>query len=57
MNDLAKIAYEAYRESCGGRSIRGEALPEWEDQTPEIRSHWDAAAQAVLRATMPEGEQ
>ena len=42
-----QIAYEAYVESCGGLSVRGEPLPSWADQYPGIRTHWDAAAQAV----------
>jgi hypothetical protein len=55
MEDLARIAYEAYLISCGGRSAwDGGQLPTWEEQSPEIRAHWDAAAQGVLRATMPE---
>lgn len=52
MEDFAKIAYEAYVKSCGGKSVRGDALPSWEEQKPEIRAHWDAAAQAVLAASM-----
>ncbi len=42
-----QVAYEGYLIDCGGKSIRGETLPSWSDQLPEIRAHWDAAAQAV----------
>lgn len=52
MEDMAKVAYEAYVQSCGGVSVKGDPLPTWEDQRPEIRQHWDAAAQAVLAAAM-----
>jgi hypothetical protein len=45
--ELGKIAYEAYLVSCGGKSIRGEELPTWDDQAPEIREHWTAAGNAV----------
>lgn len=40
-------AYEAYHDHCGGTSVRGEALPGWDDQADEIRHHWEAAAAAV----------
>lgn len=45
-----RVAYEAYVESCGGRSIHNEVLPAWEDQQPEIRRHWEQAAAATIRA-------
>ena len=44
-----QIAYEAYVQSCGGKSIRGEDLPAWDAQAPVIREHWDAAGLAVVR--------
>ncbi len=45
---LGQAAYEAYVESCGGKSIRGEPLPSWDGQLPAIREHWEAAAEGVL---------
>jgi hypothetical protein len=45
-----RVAYEAYVEHCGGKSVRGEDLPSWEDQAPEIRAHWEQAAARVIRA-------
>jgi len=45
--DLGQVAYEGYRVSCDGKSIRGEELPSWDGQAPEIREHWRAAADAV----------
>lgn len=44
---FGQSAYEAYAEHCGGKSINGEDLPAWADQSPEIRGHWEAAAEAV----------
>jgi hypothetical protein len=41
-----QVAYEAYVKSCGGKSIRGEDLPSWQDQAPAIRAHWEAAGRA-----------
>lgn len=46
--DLGRVAYEAYRESCGGLSVHGEKLPDWPGQGPGIREHWRAAADAVV---------
>ena len=45
---LGQAAYEAYAAHCGGKSIHGEDLPAWAGQSPEIRAHWDAAAEGVL---------
>ncbi len=44
------IAYNAYFTSCVGKSIHGESLPSWEDQSLEIQKHWEAAASAVLNS-------
>lgn len=53
MEDLAKVAYEAYCRSTGGRSaVTGEPLPAWEDVTREVRDAWDAASQAVAAALL-----
>jgi hypothetical protein len=43
-----QIAYEAYFDDCGGRSIKGEQLPLWGDADPDIQRHWEAAGDAVL---------
>jgi hypothetical protein len=44
-----QVAYDAYATDCDWRSIHGEPLPAWADQRPEIRKHWDAAAEAVIQ--------
>lgn len=45
---LGQAAYEAYRLASAGKSLVGEqSLPEWDDQAPEIRAAWSAAAAAV----------
>ena len=46
--DYGRIAYEAYLASCGGVSIRGEALPDWAHQAEDIQRHWQAAGLAVV---------
>jgi hypothetical protein len=43
----AERAYAAYVVSCGGKSVRGEDLPGWDDLAPEVRGHWEAAARAA----------
>jgi hypothetical protein len=46
---LAQAAYEAYRQTVGGRSaITGDELPTWAQQRPDIREAWRAAADAVI---------
>lgn len=46
---LGRLAYEAYLEACGGRSlVSGDELPEWDDQSPEIKAAWDHVGDAVL---------
>lgn len=52
MSELGRIAYEAYSRDAGGRSIHGEPLPLWPEQSDEIRAHWDAAAAAVADAAI-----
>lgn len=47
LEELAETAYEAYRRSCKGKSIRGEELPHWKDLPDAIQTHWRAAASAV----------
>ena len=44
---FGQSAYEAYSEHCGRKSINGDDLPSWDEQRPEIRAHWEAAAEAV----------
>lgn len=56
MEDLAKVAYEAYRASSGGRSlVSGAELPAYEDLSREIRDAWDAASQAVAAVLLGDG--
>lgn len=44
------VAYDAYYRSCQGKNVRGEPIPTWANQTPEIRAHWYAAAKDVREA-------
>ena len=51
---LAKIAYEAYGRSAGGFSVKGEALPDFENVGENVKRHWMAAVSAVVQATHEE---
>lgn len=49
MRPLGDVAYEAYRQTTGGRSlVSGAPLPGWLDLPEDIREAWRAAADAVL---------
>jgi hypothetical protein len=50
MKSYGQIAYEAYVADCGGVSVHGEPLPNWDDQAPAVRSHWEVAGRAVIDA-------
>lgn len=44
---LARVAYEAYAESTGGKTFRGEDMLEFDALPINIRQAWAAAAKAV----------
>lgn len=48
MKSLGQIAYEAYADHCNWKSIKGDSLPDWSNQLPEIMQHWEIAAIAVI---------
>ncbi len=48
MQDLAKVAWDAYAKAVGGTTFDGKGLPEWDDLGERQKQGWDAAAQAVL---------
>lgn len=48
--DLGQIAYEAYCENTGWRSlITGDRLPSWNQQDAALQSAWNVAALAVVK--------
>lgn len=47
---LGEIAYNAYCEARGWKSVRGEPLPHWAQQDPDLRVAWSKAADAVAAA-------
>ncbi len=51
-SDYGRIAYEAYSQAAGGRSlVTSQTLPEWDDLPLTIRAAWREAAKAVHEAT------
>jgi hypothetical protein len=47
VEELGKVAYEAYGEARGWETVGGGWMPSWEQQSQELREAWNAAAQAV----------
>ena len=46
--EWGEIAYDAYREASGGKSlVSGAPIPQWDDMAPEIRAAWNEAGHAV----------
>ena len=44
---MGEIAYNAYCEAREWKSVKGEPLPHWRQQSDELRAAWCAAARAV----------
>lgn len=45
--DIGKLAYNAYCEARGWKSVAGQPLPTWEDQSEDLRIAWREGACAV----------
>jgi len=51
--ELAKIGFEAYGESTGGKTWDGKPIPPYAvvaERTPHVARAWEAAAVAILKA-------
>jgi hypothetical protein len=48
IEQLARIAYEAYAESSSNKNFRGDPMPQWERLPPQIRKHWRASADRIV---------
>ena len=44
---LAKIAYDTYCENRKWKSVKGDPLPTFDGQSPELQQAWQEAALAV----------
>ncbi len=55
-----EMAYNAYCDNRKWKSVRGDPLPAFENQSSELKAAWEAAAQAVAEqvrsAREPMGE-
>jgi len=45
--ELAKVAYLAYRDAVGRRAVNGDLLPDWETLPTRIRCAWIESTRAV----------
>jgi hypothetical protein len=43
-----EINYNAYCEDRGWKSVRGDPLPKWHEQSDDLKASWEKAANAVL---------
>lgn len=50
LDDLGKIAYEAYFEDAGGLTFDGRKMPTWDELGDDVRRHWTAAGWEVYYA-------
>ncbi len=53
---LARVAFEAYNASTGGKTFDGRDVPPYDvvaERTPHVARAWEAAADAVRRAVRP----
>ena len=51
---MGEIAYNAYREHTGGKSlVSGEGMPFWQSLPDDIRAAWEAAGKAVAPKWRP----
>ena len=51
--DLARVAFEAYGASTGGKTWDGKPIPPFDEvraRTPHVAAAWEAAVRAVLAA-------
>ena len=51
IKDGGKLAYDTYCDAVGWKSVRGDDLPKWEDQSERLQRAWDKAALAVAMET------
>lgn len=47
---IARIGYEGYAASTGGKTFDGRDMPRWEDLPARTVEAWKAAAEAMLAA-------
>ena len=54
--DLARVAFDAYGASTGGKTFDGRDIPPYSvvaEKTPHVARAWEAAVAAVLKASEP----
>lgn len=53
---LGKIAYEAYGNSVGWKTVNGTTMPSWDSQFDRLKTAWEDAAQAVHEEVLKDKE-
>lgn len=48
---IGQIAFEAYSKAKRGKTYDNKLIPHWNDVGEDVRQAWEAAAQAVAKAT------
>jgi hypothetical protein len=52
LNELARVAYQAYAKSTGGKNFQGQPMPGWDDLPPHITTAWmEATSSTVYEAS------
>lgn len=54
MGELGATGYTVYAAAVGGRSVRGEPLPEFQRTPGKVQDAWDQAARAIARKVLRE---
>jgi hypothetical protein len=49
INELARVAYDAYCEAVGGKAFNGDTLPGFDAVPERIRNAWVVSVSAVVR--------
>lgn len=55
LEEYAVLAYNAYGDSRDWKTFNGDEMPQWDEQSSELREAWKAAAQAVATAVREKG--
>lgn len=53
---LARVGYEAYARTTGGKTFDGRQMPTWDALPQNIKTAWQAAAKAIAAKAESESE-
>ncbi|MDA1277890.1 MAG: hypothetical protein O2960_28160 [Verrucomicrobia bacterium] len=49
ITEFGKVAYDAYCDARGWKSVLGEPLPKFEDQSKDLQDAWQASGKAAVQ--------